>query len=68
VKLPTIGPEMLEEFQAQLAREGHSEDFIDGALEGIIFVLEFYITCVTLQSNKNKLLRGEYNVPAQIAS
>lgn len=54
--------ELIEEFVLKLENQGHTEDYIDGALHGYQFAHEFYLTLVTLSNNKEKYIKQEWNV------
>lgn len=56
--------DVVKEFIDRLERQGYSHEYVDGALEGMSFVLEFYQTMIKLQNVKQKLLKEEHNVPA----
>jgi len=64
MKVPAIDSDIVQEFIARLERQGHTDDFIDGALEGMSFVLEFYAGMVQLYRRQKELIRKEYNVSA----
>lgn len=68
MSLPVIGPDMIKEFMDKLERDGKSKDYVDGMLEGMSFVLEFYLGAVTLRGKIDQLIKEEYNVPTEITS
>lgn len=54
--------EVVKEFIEKLERRGQSKDYVDGALEGMSFVLEFYQSMVALNKMKYRLLKEEQDV------
>lgn len=66
--LPIIGPEIIQEFITKLERDGKSKDYVDGMLEGMSFVLEFYLGVAKLSAIKDRLMKEEYSVSTQISA
>jgi len=64
MKLPAIDSDIAQEYIERLERQGRSEDYINGVLEGMSFVLEFYAGMVQLYRRQKELIRKEHNVSA----
>lgn len=52
--------EVVKEYIERLERQGHTDEYVDGALDGMSFVLEFYQTMLKLNKAKERLLREEH--------
>ncbi len=53
---------VVKEFLDRLERQGKTDEYIDGVLEGMSFVLEFYQTMLKLNKIKSRLIEEERNV------
>jgi hypothetical protein len=62
MKLPAIDSEIAQEFIERLERQGKSDEYIGGVLEGMSFVLEFYAGMVQLYRRQKELIKEEHNV------
>ncbi len=54
--------DLIEEYIQKLQDQGHTEDYINGALEGYIFAHQMIQSLVHLLENKNKYMMQEYQV------
>lgn len=52
--------EVVKEYIERLERQGHTTEYVDGVLDGMSFVLEFYQTMIKLNNMKERLLKAEY--------
>jgi len=59
---------LVKEFMDRLERNGHSDEYIDGALEGMSFAIEWLRGLHMLELNKNKYMREEWNVKTEISA
>lgn len=57
-----ITDDLVKGFIDRLERQGYTKDYIDGALEGMSWVIEFYQTMRSLEKTREKLIREEHNV------
>ena len=62
MKLPSIDSDIAQEFIERLERRGKSDEYIDGVLEGMSFVLEFYAGMQQLYRRQKELVKEEHHV------